>query len=146
MPITAANETTSDWINGGFGIVLSGGAGLLARGTQVVEQVAPGSVSFAIQMSQLQKKWKHAADFGISTLKQNPATLAELGQAVASHLNAAGTIKHGTYLYVPESSVFFNPVTNIVVVLDKLGNFVTGGKMLPGTPQFVKCVNDGVLR
>ena len=38
-PLTG-NETRSDWINGGFGIVLSGGAGLLARGTQVAGQVA----------------------------------------------------------------------------------------------------------
>ena len=38
-PLTG-NETTSDRINGGFGIVLSGGAGLLARGTQVAGQVA----------------------------------------------------------------------------------------------------------
>ena len=144
-PLTG-NETASDLANAGVGIVFSLGAGAYANGAQIAGQAVPSSLTFAIQMSQLQKKWKHAADFGISTLKQNPATLAEFGQAVASHLNAARTIKHGTYLYVPESSFFFNPVTNIVVVLDKLGNFVTGWKLLPGTPQFVKFMNDGVLR
>jgi len=104
------------------------------------------AVSSNIPTSQLEKKWKHAADFGITTQKRNPTTLAAYGEAVASHLNDAATIEKGTYLYVSDSKVYFNPLTNLVVVLDKNGVYVSGWKLAPGTPQFQKFVKDGVLR
>ena len=107
---------------------------------------APSSVSSSISQAQLEKKWKHAPDFGITTTKRNPATLADFGKAVSNHLDDVATIEKGTYLYVPDSKVFFNPNTNLVAILDKNGNFVSGWKLIPGTPQFENFIKNGVLR
>ena len=107
---------------------------------------APKSVSATFTIAQLEKKWKHAGDFGITTTKRNPATLAQYQRAIVSHLDDVATIEKGTYIYVKDSKVFLNPNTNLVVVLDKDGLFVTGWKLTPGTPQWTKLINDGVLR
>jgi filamentous hemagglutinin len=106
----------------------------------------PKGVSATFTITQLEKKWKHAADFGITTTKRNPTTLAQYERAIVGHLDDVATIEKGTYLYVKNSKVFFNPNTNLVVVLDKDGLFVTGWKLTPGTPQWTKLINDGVLR
>jgi hypothetical protein len=104
------------------------------------------SAGATISPKQLDKKWKHAIDFGITTTKKNTATLADYGKAIANHLDNPATVPKGTYLYVKESKVYFNPNTNLVVVLDSGGNFVTGWKLTPGTPQFSNFMNNGVLR
>jgi len=90
------------------------------------------SSSASFPTSQLEKKWKHAPDFGIATPKRNPTTLAQFENALAAHLDDVATLEKGTYLYVPDSKVFFNPNTNLVVVLDKNGVFVSGWKLTPG--------------
>lgn len=95
---------------------------------------------------QLDKKFKHADDFGVSTTKKNPETLKQYQSALESHLNDPATYQHGTYQYVPNSSVHFNPATNNVVVLTESNEFVTGWKLSPGTPQFENFANNGVLR
>jgi hypothetical protein len=94
----------------------------------------------------VEKKWKHASDFGITTTHKNPTTLAQYQSAIRSHLDDHATVEKGTYLYVKDSKVFFNPNTNRVVVLDKEGAFVSGWKLAPGSPQWTKFVNDGVLK
>jgi hypothetical protein len=95
---------------------------------------------------QLEKKWKHAVDFGITTTKRNPTTLAEYQAAITRHLDDTDTIIKGTYGWVDNSVVHFNPKTNIAVVLDDAGNFITGWKLKPGTPQFEKYITDGFLK
>ncbi len=99
-----------------------------------------------IAISQLEKKWKHAVDFGITTTKRNASTLADFQRAIVSHLDDAATVANGTYQYVAGSKVFFNPNTNLVVILDSAGNFVSGWKLVPGTPQFLNFINNGILR
>ncbi len=47
------------------------------------------------------------------------------------------------FLFCLLSVVHFNPKTNIADVLDDAGNFITGWKLTPGTPQFQKFFNDG---
>jgi filamentous hemagglutinin len=94
----------------------------------------------------LEKKWKHAVDFGITTTKRNPTTLAEFQGAITKHLDDAGTVVKGTYGWLPDSVVHFNPSTNLAVVLDKAGNFVTGWRLTPGTAQFEKFIKDGFLK
>ena len=95
---------------------------------------------------QLERKWKHAADFGITTPRRNPSTLAQYQAAIESHLGHIATIQNGTYLYVPGSKVFYNPNTNLIVILDKDDGFVSGWKLAAGSPQWTKLINDGVLR
>lgn len=79
-------------------------------------------------------------------MKKNPQTLAEFQNAITSHLGDAATVQKGTYGYVKDSKVFFNSNTNNAVVLDNAGNFVTGFKLSPGTPQFENFMANGLLR
>ncbi|EMZ42918.1 MULTISPECIES: colicin D domain-containing protein [Enterobacterales] len=104
------------------------------------------SDSVAFSAKQLDKKFKHASDFGVITTKKNSDTIAEYQAAIKSHLDNKTTYEHGTYLLVPESKVFFNPQTNNVVVIDKSGNFVSGGKLDPQTKQYENFINNGTLR
>ncbi len=104
------------------------------------------SDSVAFSAKQLDKKFKHASDFGVITTKKNSDTIAEYQAAIKSHLDNKTTYEHGTYLLVPESKVFFNPQTNNVVVIDKSGNFVSGWKLDPQTKQYENFINNGILR
>ena len=104
------------------------------------------SESIAFSAKQLDKKFKHAADFGVTTSKKNGDTIAEYQTAIKSHLDNKATFEHGNYLLVPESKVFFNPKTNNVVVVDKSGNYVSGWKLEPNTKQYENFINNGVLR
>ncbi|WP_239353042.1 colicin D domain-containing protein [Snodgrassella communis] len=99
-----------------------------------------------ITQKQLDKKFKHAADFGIITTKKNPETLSQYEAAIKNHMGNTATKSQGTYGFVTDSKVFFNPNTNNVVVIDKSGNFVTGFKLVPGTPQYDNYIKNGVLR
>lgn len=104
------------------------------------------SDSVAFSTKQLDKKFKHASDFGVITTKKNGDTIAQYQTAIKSHLDDKTTYEHGTYLLVPESKVFFNPQTNNVVVVDKSGNFVSGWKLDPQTKQYENFINNGGLR
>ncbi|WP_338124574.1 hemagglutinin repeat-containing protein [Ewingella americana] len=99
-----------------------------------------------ISQKQLDKKFKHAVDFGIETTKKNPATLKQYGAAIENHMDDIATAEKGTYGFVKDSRVYFNSNTNNAVVLDKSGGFVTGFKLTPGTPQYENYIKNGVLR
>jgi filamentous hemagglutinin len=105
-----------------------------------------GGLGTTFPTKQLDKKFKHANDFGLSTTKKNPETLAQYKKTLESHVNNPATYRHGTYQYVPDSKVHFNPTTNNVVVVGKTGEFVTGWKLTPGTPQFENYLKNGILR
>jgi len=94
---------------------------------------------------QLDKKFKHAPDFGVNTTKKNPQTLAQYKDALQSHLDDVETFEHGTYLHSPGSSVYFNPTTNNVLITDAGGNFLSGWKLTPGTMQFENYIKNGTL-
>ena len=121
------------------GIILPGKK-LPNAGTAII------SDSVAFSTKQLDKKFKHASDFGVITTKKNGDTIAQYQTAIKSHLDDKTTYEHGTYLLVPESKVFFNPQTNNVVVVDKSGNFVSGWKLDPQTKQYENFINNGGLR
>lgn len=112
------------------------------RGSGVV--VAKRVVVFSTK--QLERKFKHASDFGVSNSRKNPKTIAEYKLALEDHLGDPATRNHGSYLYVSDSMVAFNPISNNVIVLDAGGNFVTGWKLTPGTPQYKNYLANGVLR
>ena len=78
MPNTAANETTSDWINGGFGIVLSGGAGLLARGTQVAGQVASKGDEIATAVGTVADDGANAGATALNTAANSKAQFSHI--------------------------------------------------------------------
>ena len=99
-----------------------------------------------ITQKQLDKKFKHAIDFGIVTTKKNPTTLSQYETAIKNHMNDSATKYYGTYGFVQDSKVFYNKNTNNVVIVDKTGNFVTGFKLTPGTPQYYNYMEKGILR
>ncbi|WP_192551905.1 DUF637 domain-containing protein [Pseudomonas sp. IzPS59] len=99
-----------------------------------------------ITQKQLDKKFKHASDFGVVTTKKNPETLAQYETAIKNHMESSSTSQQGTYGFVKDSKVFFNSTTNNAVVLDSAGNFVTGFKLSPNTQQFDNFIKNGVLR
>ncbi|KOY62382.1 adhesin [Photorhabdus heterorhabditis] len=80
------------------------------------------------------------------TTKKNPETLRQYEKAIKSHMEDTTTVRQGTYGFVKDSKVFFNSNTNNAVVLDSSGNFVTGFKLTPGTPQYDNYIKNGVLR
>ncbi|WP_338111630.1 colicin D domain-containing protein, partial [Rosenbergiella australiborealis] len=104
------------------------------------------SENFAFSSKQLDKKFKHASDFGVVTTKKNAETIAQYQAAIKSHLDNKTTYEHGTYLLVPESKVFYNPQTNNVVVIDKSGAFVSGWKLDSTTKQYENFIKNGTLR
>ena len=59
------------------------------------EPISGESTSFSQQ--QPDRKFKHAADFGVATTKKSPGTLGQFGAAIESHLNSKHTEPHGTY-------------------------------------------------
>src|SRR5690606_14123679 len=100
----------------------------------------------SITQKQLDKKFKHASDFGVVTTKKNPETLAQFESAIKAHMSSTATVQQGTYGFVKDSKVFFNSTANNAVVVDGAGNFVTGFKLAPGTQQFENFIKNGVLR
>ncbi|STY88591.1 colicin D domain-containing protein [Moraxella bovis] len=99
-----------------------------------------------ISPRQLDKKFKHAADFGIVTTKKNTQTINQFGEAIKDHMRSPDTIQFGTYGFVPDSKVFYNKISHNIVVVTKDGSFNTGFRLVPGTAQYENFFKNGVLR
>lgn len=95
---------------------------------------------------QLDKKFKHAPDFGVNDLKKNKETLTKFRDALDDHLSDVNTVEKGTYILSKDSKVFYNPNTKNVVVLRDDGMFVSGWKLIPNTAQYINYIENGVLR
>jgi hypothetical protein len=94
---------------------------------------------------QLDKKFKHASDFGIADTKKNRVTLTQYRDAIEAHLKDRDTVEKGTYRREKGSKVFFNTKTNNVVVLDKDGDFISGWNLISDSPQYNSYIKTGVL-
>nr|WP_269814079.1 colicin D domain-containing protein [Serratia proteamaculans] len=80
---------------------------------------------------QLDKKFKHASDFGIADTKKNRVTLTQYRDAVEAHLKDRDTVEKGTYRREKGSKVYFNPKSMRVVILKANGDFLSGWKINP---------------
>ncbi|WON78059.1 S-type pyocin domain-containing protein [Serratia sp. UGAL515B_01] len=80
---------------------------------------------------QLDKKFKHAIDFGINDTKKNRETLTKYRDAIEAHLADTGTVERGTYRREKGSKVYFNPKTMNVVILKADEQFLSGWKINP---------------
>ncbi|MFU9136625.1 S-type pyocin domain-containing protein [Erwinia tasmaniensis] len=80
---------------------------------------------------QLDRKYKHAGDFGVTNTRKNSTTLTQFRDAIEAHLKDKDTIERGTYRREKGSRVYFNPGTMNVVVLEKNGDFLSGWKIEP---------------
>ena len=85
---------------------------------------------------QLQKKFKHAKDFGV-TGNYSKANATEFSSAINQHINSPGvrTIQ-GTYHKQPVTH-FLDPSTGLNVISDPAGNFISGWRLSPGQLQNV---------
>ncbi|EEQ04723.1 Filamentous hemagglutinin/adhesin [Yersinia bercovieri ATCC 43970] len=122
-------------------------AGLFLPGKKLPDVGAViASDSIVFSTKQLDKKFKHAVDFDVVTTKKNSETLKQYETAIKNHMDDTTTFEKGTYGFVKDSKVFFNPTTNNAVIIDKTGEFITGFKVIPGTPQYDNFMKNGVLR
>lgn len=80
---------------------------------------------------QLDKKFKHASDFGIADTKKNSVTLTQYRDAIEAHLKDKNTVEKGTYRREKESKVYFNPKNMRVVIIKANGDFLSGWKINP---------------
>ncbi|HFI5335244.1 TPA: colicin D domain-containing protein [Serratia liquefaciens] len=80
---------------------------------------------------QLDKKFKHASDFGIADTKKNSVTLTQYRDAIEAHLKDRDTVKKGTYRREKESKVYFNPKNMRVAIIKANGDFLSGWKINP---------------
>lgn len=79
---------------------------------------------------QVQKKFKHAGDFGVNG-NYNSTSAQQLAQALHTHATGANTQAiNGTYRGQPVTH-YYNPLTQLNVVTDRAGNFITGWKLNP---------------
>ncbi|WP_310445825.1 MULTISPECIES: colicin D domain-containing protein [Serratia] len=80
---------------------------------------------------QLDKKFKHASDFGIADTKKNRVTLTQYRDAIEAHLKDRDTVKKGTYRRNTSSTVYFNPKSMNVVILKADRSFLSAWKIDP---------------
>lgn len=109
---------------------------LATKSTGAFSKVAPATAK------QLQKKFMHAGDFGVSG-NYNPANAQKFNQAIQKHLNASGTKEiAGTYR---GNSVTFhtNPNSGLTAIQNPNGSFLSGWKLNPQQLQHV--LKDGKL-
>ncbi|MFC6298110.1 HNH nuclease [Pseudomonas sp. CCM 7893] len=95
---------------------------------------------------QLQKKFdSHKKDFGFEGQNANNRTLAEFRDKIRTHLNDPATVEKGTFHPRPNSKVYFNPKSNLVVIVGGDGMFISGWKICPGTDQYDFYMDNEVL-
>ncbi|ELX2845092.1 S-type pyocin domain-containing protein [Salmonella enterica] len=80
---------------------------------------------------QLDRKYKHAIDFGVSDTKKNGETLTKFRDAIEAHLADKETVEKGTYRREKGSKVYFNPKSMNVVILKSNGDWLSGWKINP---------------
>jgi hypothetical protein len=80
---------------------------------------------------QLQAKFKHAGDFGV-TGNYSRANAAEFSRAIHQHINSPSvrTIQ-GTY-HTQTVTHYLDPSTGLNVIADPAGNFISGWRLSPG--------------
>jgi hypothetical protein len=83
-----------------------------------------------ISQSTLQKKFKHAADFGVKgNWSKNNGEL--FNQAVIKHVDSVKNPISGTYRGTQKVTHYYDSKTGLNVMVDSSGNFISGWKLSP---------------
>jgi len=91
-------------------------------------QMAAPIINFGAQ--QLQKKFKHAGDFGVKG-NYNPANAERYQKAIEDHIaNPATKVIDGTY-HGQSVTHYVNSNTGLNVMKDTAGNYLSGWKLSP---------------
>jgi RHS repeat-associated protein len=78
---------------------------------------------------QLQKKFKHAIDFGV-TGNANKQGIAAFEKAMKDHIDSPATTKiTGKYRWKQDAHHYYDKDTNLDVMTDLNGNFISGWKL-----------------
>jgi hypothetical protein len=97
---------------------------------------SPPSDSVKIDPKQLNKKFKHADDFGVEG-NNNHANREKFQEAIENHVDSPGTQKiEGTYRGDPVIH-YVDPATGRNVMTDRNGNFLSAWKLSAGQLQNV---------
>ncbi|WP_179124620.1 colicin-like bacteriocin tRNase domain-containing protein [Salmonella enterica] len=94
---------------------------------------------------QLDKKYKHAGDFGVNETKKNSETLGKFRDAIEAHLTDKDTVEKGTYRREKGSKVYFNPKSMNVVILKANGEWLSGWKINPAAENGLIYLETGDL-
>ena len=83
-------------------------------------------------LKQIQKKFKHAVDFGVKG-NYGKENAAKFSSAINQHINAPGTqVIQGTYLNAGNPVVFYiNPESGLNVISSPSGQFISGAALSP---------------
>jgi hypothetical protein len=96
----------------------------------------------ATSTSQLQKKFKHAGDFGVAGTPST-ANLQAFDDAIRNHVQSPATQKIvGTYRGDPVN-IDVDPATELAVITDPADNFISGWKL--SAQQLWHVLNGGKL-
>ncbi|AUG78875.1 hypothetical protein CFP65_4117 [Kitasatospora sp. MMS16-BH015] len=107
---------------------------VLAGNTPVLVHNSGCGVSFSAK--QLQKKYKHAVDFGVSG-NWGKGSAKAFEDALETHIHDPSTVQiPGTYRGDPVTH-YYNPNTELNVIVDPAGNFVSGWRLGPAQIQNV---------
>lgn len=88
---------------------------------------AKPAITFAEK--QLQSKFKHAVDFGV-TRQWGAGAAAEFKAAINAHISDPATIViNGTYRETQLATHFYNPNTGVAVIRDASGEFLSGWRL-----------------
>ena len=91
---------------------------------------------------QLQKKYKHAQDFGVEG-PYNPANASKFKNAIENHVSSSSTrVIEGTYRGNPATH-YLNPQSGLNGIKDSGGNFVSGWRL--GSGQLRSVQQSGAL-
>lgn len=105
---------------------------------KILPKAADGAVSRILGNStrQLQKKFKHAGDFGV-TGNYSKANAAEFSRALNRHINSPEVrVIQGTYHKQPVTH-FLDPQSGLNVIADPADNFISGWRLSPEQLQNV---------
>ncbi len=118
------------------------GAARAAEAAQAANAASEASTVLLRTPLQLQKKFKHAGDFGVDG-GHSKANAAKFSAAIHRHINAAGTQRIvGTCRNAPAAH-YLDPKTGLNVVSDLDGNFITGFRL--GSGQLDDVLTNGRL-
>lgn len=100
----------------------------VGAGGYVVHNCNSNEVDFS-DNKQLQKKYKHASDFGVEGT-YNAAKSEEFKEAMKAHLDDPDTVEiEGTYKGNQPATHYYNPRTDLNVIADSGGRFVSGWRL-----------------
>jgi len=129
----------------GVKVAAKAGKGLdgpVTNASKSVTESAPFSKLAPATNKQLQKKFKHAGDFGVEG-NFSKANAGKFNQAIQKHINAPGTKEiQGVYRGNP-ATFQTNPNTGLTVIQNPNGSFLSGWKLNPQQLQHV--LKDGKL-